>query len=167
MTGAYIATPSMANFVKALQQHANSGIWNGRDNSPYYRAAFRVYANSGVSLGLTRDEGHHTSGWFKNPDYERCYHLSIMFRDPETEAPIRFDFKAAKVWIQLVFPAWQRFIWEEGQVSHIPVRHYRVFCDAAWKPIVPRGEVYTRDFIEKGWKSWSDVQDDKRKEGDV
>lgn len=28
---------------------------------------------------FTRDVGYHTSGWWKNPDYERCYHLSISF----------------------------------------------------------------------------------------
>ena len=40
------------------------------------------------------------------------------------------------------------------------VYHYRLFCDEGWQPLKPRGEVYTRDFIEKGWKSFSELHAD-------
>lgn len=33
----------------------------------------------------------------------------------------------------------------------------QVFCDPAWQPLKPRGEVYTREFTEVGWKSFSEL----------
>ena len=30
-----------------------------------------------TSLIYTMDEGMHSIGWWKNPDYARCYHLSL------------------------------------------------------------------------------------------
>lgn len=51
----------------------------------------------------------------------------------------------------------------EGIVSRLfnaankGVYHYRLFCDEAWKPIMPRGEVYSTQFTERGWKSFSDL----------
>ena len=30
-------------------------------------------------------------------------------------------------------------------------------CDEAWKPIMPRGEVYSTQFTERGWKSFSEI----------
>jgi len=38
------------------------------------------------------------------------------------------------------------------------VWHYRVFTNPAGEPILPRGEVYSREFTEKGWLSFSDLQ---------
>jgi hypothetical protein len=32
-----------------------------------------------------------------------------------------------------------------------------LFCDAQWQPILPRKEVYTREFTEAGWRSASQV----------
>lgn len=43
----------------------------------------------------------------------------------------------------------------EGRRSE--VRHWRVFCDQAWQPILPRGEVYSRELTERGWKSASEL----------
>ena len=42
----------------------------------------------------------------------------------------------------------------------IDVWHYRLFCDAAWEPILPRGEVYSRDLTGAGWRSFSDIHGD-------
>jgi hypothetical protein len=36
-----------------------------------------------------------------------------------------------------------------------------VFCDERWQPILPRGEVYSREFTEKGWKSFSEMNGGK------
>jgi hypothetical protein len=104
----------------------------------------------------------HTSGWFKNPDYERCYHLSLSFWDLERHKHEPFDNKLARIWVNLFYGDWVKYIWEEGPSDESrergmgEVRHYRVMCDPAWQPIIPRKEVYSRDFIEKGWLSWSD-----------
>ena len=33
----------------------------------------------------------------------------------------------------------------------------RPLCDTHWRPILPRKEVYSKDFTELGWKSASEV----------
>lgn len=156
-----ILTPSMVELATRMKQHAETGTWNGLSRTtttPYYRQAFQLH-KSGVSIGYTREAGYHSSGWFKNPDYERCYHMSLAFRDPDTHEPIPFDFQRAEGWVKLFFGERARYIWEESAAQKdlgIEVRHYRVFCDAKWKPIIPRGEVYNRDLTKQGWKSYSE-----------
>lgn len=168
----YIITPSAAQLAEAMKRHAETGTFKGKPSEghlPYFSHARQLHFKTGTSLLFTRDIGHHSSGWFKNPDYERCYHLSLSFWDftGEEPQPRAFEHGLAKAWVQCFYGDWARFVWEEGpSQKRLPneVRHYRVFCDPAWKPIVPRGEVYTRDFIEKGWLSWSDLQHEKQKE---
>jgi hypothetical protein len=165
-----IITPSMEKLVKAMQRHACSGdmYYDGRHvETPYFRQAHRTHEKTGTSLLFTRDKGMHSSGWFKNPDYDACYHLSISFWDfaePQKPKPEIYDHALARVWVRLFYPAWGRYVWEEGSALdnlRSEVRHYRVMCNARWQPIMPRKEVYTREFIEKGWKSFSDQQGDR------
>ena len=42
-------------------------------------------------------------------------------------------------------------------VKRAEVYHYRLFCDEGWQPIMPRGEVYSTQFTELGWKSFSEL----------
>lgn len=130
--------------------------------------ASRFAYTDGTVLIFTRDEGMHTSGWWKNPDYERCLHLSLSFRDPRTGEPTgHHDRYLADEWCRLFFRHMCRLIWAEPPFSpegkvHA-TWHYRVFMAEDWKtPILPRGEVYTREFTKAGWKSWSDVHAKKR-----
>jgi hypothetical protein len=116
-----------------------------------------------LRLIFTRDTGHHTSGWFKNPDYERCLHLSISpaalapqttcDRDPPTDIE--------KILVPAVFGHGARFAWRESPKTPLGkahrVQHWRVFCDHTWQPILPRKEVYSREFTEKGWRSASEL----------
>jgi hypothetical protein len=167
---AHIITPSMEQLAIAMRKYAKKGFYNGRDWTAYFDNARRRHAESGTGLIFTRDIGHHSSGWFKNPDYERCWHLSLSFWDFEQEIARPFEFKLAEAWVRAFYGQDARFVWEEGMTdehrkkvealssAYPEVRHYRVFCDPAWKPIIPRGEVYTKDFTEKGWLSWSDKQ---------
>lgn len=126
----------------------------------YESWAMADHIPNGSRVMLSLDVGHHTSGWFKNPDYERCIHLSLSYRDPETGEPRPHDKKLSEEWCDLIFGAWKRYIWEESpkfpEGKQAEVWHYRVFCDPAWQPIIPRGEVYSRELTEAGWKSWSD-----------
>lgn len=164
-----LITPSMEKLVKQMQRHALTGdqYYDGRNvRSPYFTNARRVHEKSGTSLLFTRDKGMHASGWFKNPDYDRCFHLSISFWDMTAEPPqgVAYDYPLAKVWVSLFYGKLVRYVWEESTaLAGLPteVRHYRVMCNAAWKPIIPRGEVYSRDFIEKGWQSFSDQRHDR------
>ena len=160
-----VITLSMEQLAQSMRQYAAMGLFDGQRATPYYDGARRFHLESGTVLLFTRDTGHHTSGWWKNPDYERCFHLSLSFWEDIKEGKSRpYEHLLAYAWAKAFYGDWTRYIWEEGshyRRSHDPeVRHYRVFCDPAWQPIIPRGEVYTREFIEAGWKSWSDRQYD-------
>lgn len=116
----------------------------------------------GTRIIFSKDTGHHTSGWFKNPDYERCYHLSLSFRDPLKGDSVPFEDKIADQWIDAFYGPWRKYIWLESakfpEGKQADVRHYRVFCDEHWQPIIPRGEVYSRELTEAGWLSFSEVK---------
>lgn len=110
---------------------------------------------------FTRDTGHHSSGWWKNPDYERCIHLSVSFCVNPTDAPLPFDKRQAQKIADAFFAENAKKCWVEAPYSPEGIRHqvhhYRLFCDEGWQPIIPRGEVYSRELTEAGWKSFSDI----------
>ncbi|HAR45571.1 MAG TPA: hypothetical protein DCS05_05190 [Nitrospiraceae bacterium] len=154
----------MEKVAQALKARAMTGYFSGvihQAGLQNYIARCTWMHTDGTVLLFTRDTGHHSAGWFKNPDYERCWHLSISFRDPETEAPRPFDRKEAERWTKLFFRGNTNLLWceppcyPEGKING--VHHYRLFCDEVWQPIKPRGEVYSREFTEKGWKSFSEI----------
>lgn len=160
-----LLTLSMSRLVTRMKRFAETGVWDGYTESLYFIYARRMHDETRTSLVFTRDSGHHSSGWFKNPDYERCYHLSVGFWSfTLSRRPREYDHDLARVWVEAFFPRSTQYLWREGMVSKpdatMPeIFHYRVFCNPRWQPIIPRGEVYTRDFTEKGWESWSDIQD--------
>lgn len=169
-----IPSPRTIEAVERLTRQAEHGVFYGIEtfSAMQYLSNCTMDVDWGKGLTtrlmFTRDSGHHTSGWFKNPDFERCYHLSIScwfwpaagitahgameVRDPEPGE--------VETFVDLIFGPWKRYIWEESPKSAegkaARVHHYRVFCDPAWQPLMPRGEVYSREFTEKGWKSWSE-----------
>jgi hypothetical protein len=119
---------------------------------------------TGTRLIFTWDEGHHSSGWLKNPQYERCWHLSISFRDPLTGESRGKDVKLTDQWLEAFYHDNRKYIWSESPYSPEGKRrdtwHYRVFCDPAWQPIIPHGEVYSRELTEAGWLSFSELKDE-------
>jgi hypothetical protein len=171
------------SIIRTIRLRASRGFSTGRDQLPrerlYYRSCTHLHWQSGTLIMFTRDTGHHTSGWFKNPDWERCLHLSLSFREPRPTclpdylasphtiaelggviALAPFDSKIAAAWVKAILGDAARFAWTEGPFSaqgkELSVRHYRVFCDRNWEPIKPRGEVYSRELTEAGFQSWSD-----------
>lgn len=120
------------------------------------------HLSTGTRLIFTWDIGHHASGWWKNPEYERCWHLSLSFRDPLTGELAPKDPKGTDRWLEAFYGDDRRFVWAEPPYSAEGkthgVWHYRVFCDAGWRPIVPRGEVYNTELTEAGWLSFSELQ---------
>jgi hypothetical protein len=169
--------------IAQIRLCARHGVSTGRDYLPheaaYYRRCSWLHRRTGTLIMCTRDTGHHTSGWMKNPDFERCLHLSLSFREPRPQALtddlIRphviadlggwiglapWNTALAGQWVQAVLGETAKLSWHEGPFStegkKIGVQHWRVFCDRNWEPIHPRGEVYTKDFTEKGWRSWSE-----------
>ena len=53
------------------------GTFDGRYADAYFQNCRMVHPFRGITIAFTRDVGYHSSGWWKNPDFERCYHLSI------------------------------------------------------------------------------------------
>jgi hypothetical protein len=156
--------------LKREALHGVLGGGNTLSDQIYLDLCSGFHSPSGIVVIYTRDVGMHTSGWFKNPDYERCLHLSLSFKEPmRPTVSLPFDSKAAAEWVDIFFGENKRYAWFETPKSRdgreMDVRHWRVFCDEYWQPILPRKEVYTTEFTEKGWKSFSEVYpDDPRKE---
>lgn len=151
---------SLVKFAKTI---AAMGTWNGQGMTPYFQQCKHFDQGEGVLLIYSRDTGYHTSGLWKNPDYERCFHLSLSFVDTQTRERCPRNARLTKELIDSFFGRNKKLIWSEPPYTQDgksnDVWHYRLFCDAGWQPIKPRGEVYGRELIEAGWKSWSDVQD--------
>jgi hypothetical protein len=167
-------THKMFQTAQVMMDWANRGIFHGLAEEVgqlYFKRASRLFAEEGqpliTSLLCTRDEGYHSSGWFKNPDYERCYSLSLGFYDKETGKPAPFDASLAEAWVRAFFGEAACLVWHEGpkykfSEDTCEVHFFRLFCDPAWQALKPRGEVYTRDFIQAGWQSFSEIQGKKK-----
>ena len=115
-------------------------------------------------LAYTMDDGMHPVGWWKNPDYARCYHLSISYWYPgELARTAPKNEKETAEWITLFFHPNEGWIWCEpphyGIGKQRDVWHYRLFADGHWQPIKPEGEVYSRLKTESGWLSYSELKD--------
>lgn len=144
----------ISDACKRIRYAAIQGIWNGKDESIYFESCKWMMQRYPLIAIFTRDTGYHSGGWWKNPDYERCYHLSISF-------PGGKDKKVLDQIIDGLFGQYKNLIWVEGPFSEVGkkrgVWHYRLFCDEHWQPIKPRGEVYSTQFTEVGWKSFSEL----------
>ena len=135
-----------------------------------YRNRCRAFhLPTGTLAIFTRDTGHHSSGWWKNPDYERCLHLSLSFYGAEGQ-PCGRDKALSDEWVTALFGATSNLVWSEPPVSEhgkrFDVWHYRVFyADPGYRvPILPRGEVYSKEFTEAGWLSYSELKAKQAKE---
>jgi hypothetical protein len=133
---------------------AKSSIWDGTKFTPYFEACRFWSQKYECSMIFMRESGYHSGGWWKNPEYERCYHLSISF-------PSGVNANKLNKIIDGLFGHSKKMIWIEPPYSNEGkshgIWHYRLFCDENWKAIVPKGEVYSTDFTPKGWKSFSEV----------
>ncbi len=142
---------------------ASRGTWDGQGMTPYWHSCRHAHMFRGIGSIMTRDVGYHSSGWFKNPDFERCMHLSLSFFDPSTRTPMPHDHDvAAKIVKAMFFPHAKLVLVESPRYDAgktLGVYHYRLFCDAHWQAIKPRGEVYSKELTDAGWKSFSDVRE--------
>lgn len=160
----------MADVADKMGRRARHGVYRGHVSTPgardYFESCRRYDRRTGTFLIFTRDAGHHTSGWWKNPDYEHCLHLSLSFFDAETGAPRDRDVKLSAAWVRAFFGDWRRLVWAEPPYSDRglarDVWHYRVFTTPTYRePILPRGEVYSTELTERGWLSYSDLRYEK------
>jgi hypothetical protein len=139
---------------KRIKYAASRGMWDGRSTTLYFESCRWLLERFPATIVYTKEEGYHSGGWWKNPDYERCWHLSISFRSGSEK-------KALSEILEHLFGQYQNLLWVEppysDQGKSMNVWHYRLFCDEHWQPIKPRGEVYNTHFTERGWKSFSEV----------
>jgi hypothetical protein len=159
----------MGRIAASLRVYANRWPWDGSSGEAPHERHRRIDGRTGASLLFTLDYGYHTSGWWKNPDYERCYHLSIasVVLLLQRECPSMVDQfpelteAVREQWAKSFFGDYMRLLWLEGPFSDdgrdLEVRHYRLFVDQGGTPLLPRGEVYSRELTAAGWKSWSEV----------
>jgi hypothetical protein len=144
--------------LNKVRTQANTGLWQGQTDTPYFESCRWFIERYECIIIFTRDTGYHSSGWWKNPDFEMCYHLSISFQGERKR-------NITEKIVKGLFAENQKLLWVEPPYSRIgkqkEVWHYRLFCDALWNPIKPRGEVYNTEFTEKGWKSFSEVHGEK------
>lgn len=145
-----------------MKLKAEMGIFDGRGISSYLGLCMQRCERTGTSLLYSRDEGYHSGGWWKNPDYERCYHLSLSFFDWLSFEPRPKDTALTAKWISAFFGSHSQWLWCEPPSMDLEIGawHYRLFCDPKWQPIKPRGEVYSTQFTELGWKSFSELSID-------
>lgn len=144
-----------ARLVAEARRCAMAGFFDGTPRTQwlmrYCRHDFDWMGSPAIMI-LTRDAGYHSSGWWKNPEYERCWHLSCSFAEG-------FTTKRGDALARLFFGDDVRLTWIEPPATPegaaLGVWHYRLFCDEGWQPIKPTGEVYSRR-MPAGWMSFSE-----------
>lgn len=173
----YDHTWLMTSVAADLKRRAGYGTFDGLSgDDPYLLNCRAMHLPTNTLLTYTRDLGMHSCGWFKNPGFEFCRHLSISFYDPTAllkglDVPAPRDKKLTAEWLGLFFGKDQDKLWCEPPSSAYgksrEVWHYRLFMAPDFiTPIVPHGEVYSRELTEVGWKSFSEVQADLRQAED-
>ena len=158
----------MADVAQQLRLCANMGVFDGHatvEAQRYMAMCRRLHQPTQTLLIFTRDSGMHSSGWMKNPDYERCYHLSLSVAPCSLLLPAHIkadlDKRTTAAWLDVFFGDNRRYLWMESAKSEKGiargVMHWRLFCDENWGPLLPRGEVYSTEFTELGWRTASQV----------
>lgn len=122
-----------------------------------------------VSLLLSRDRMHHSVGWWRNAEYEYCWHLSIAAKacSPDDEAWEAASYEKVphdevRYWAFAHFGDELRMSWTEPGGTdprltpeharrHATMWHIRLFLHPEildpkgqpFHPFMPKGEVYT------------------------
>lgn len=164
-------SPAQLDLAALMRVQALRGWYTGDEASLLRFGAREVVpsiaeADLVVSLLFSRDRMHHSVGWWRNADYEYCWHLSIGAwekraynaarllgaRTPEWEDLPDDDLR---VWASALFRDHAHKAWYEPggtdprlsrQEAHGRgrMKHLRVFLEpATLQPFIPKGEVYT------------------------
>jgi hypothetical protein len=111
-----------------------------------------------LSVMITFDKGTHASGWWKNSQYDACWHLSMVGLEPERRLVTKTEFREVpdaerRAWATVVFGDHVTKAWNEPPASKLDMYrnapasaytwHSRVFVDREGHAIIPEGEVYT------------------------
>jgi hypothetical protein len=121
-----VPEPSAAQLalVNQMRFKARQGWYIGTEETLVRHGAMRDIFSAtnphelGTRLILTRDRMHHSVGWWRNADYECCWHLSISCRDlaKAGEQPAAPDFEPVSheeevFWGRLFFGEHARWVW--------------------------------------------------------
>lgn len=141
--------------ISRLKSWARSHPWDGRAAvSSSHRTVAASLEDPAVKVSIlyTFDHGAHSSGWWRNSDYEMCWHLSMVAMHDRTyvDVPERdrrawprafFGVDAVKAWWEPPAPEYDAY--RRAPASR-HTWHVRLFLDrATGMPIIPEGEVYT------------------------
>lgn len=146
-----------ATTIDILRGNALAISWNGRDPiTNTHRAVVPSITDDQllISLILTLDRGAHASGWWRNSQYEACYHLSLAAQTRGTRPALaEVPTIERRAWAFAIFGEHATKAWNEPPAGeHDPHRsapasrhtwHTRLFLDQQMRPIIPTGEVYT------------------------
>lgn len=166
-------TPEHVKTARALTRRARTGWYTG-DEESILRYGGRAVVPSAVnpqelrtSLLFSRDKMHHSVGWWRNAEYEYCWHLSIGVWEASAFRAYKFGLRSTPppwedlpddevaYWARLLFGEHANKAWHEpggtdprltraeahGRASMV---HLRVFLDPeTFEPFIPSGEVYT------------------------
>jgi hypothetical protein len=149
------------DLVRRMTSYAARNPWGGQlPVSPRQRAclAFPEEPERMFSVLLTFDVGYHASGWWRNSQYDRCWHLSLCIATRTSlETPELFE---AQGIARAFFGEDVRLGWVEPPASAFDAYrtapasrhtyHIRVFVDRTGKAIQPQGEVYDLVPFEDG-----------------
>lgn len=158
----------MAQIAKSLRRRALTGTFDGRPQfGGYIEYCRRICGELQTVVIFTRDTGHHSSGWMKNPEFEQCWHLSLSPLASSIIVPGgttqlgELDVETRRRWVRAFYGEHARSTWYESakspQGKARNVEHFRLFCDEQWIPRLPRGEVYSTELTALGWRSASQV----------
>lgn len=143
--------------LRRLRRRAVEDPWDGREVPQAHRITARSVLDPdvGVSLLLTYDRGYHASGWWRNSQYDTCWHASLVCLDLTGPRPVHTDpvDRVVRAWMHALFGEWMRHAWIEPPAApgdphrNAPASkyatHVRIFTDRGpLRPITPVGEVY-------------------------
>jgi hypothetical protein len=113
-----------------------------------------------ISLLVSRDKMHHSVGWWRNAEYEYCWHVSLSTREAD-QAMAKVPDDEVRYWAHAFFPEDYDKIWTEPggtdprltleeKRRHATMWHLRVFLEPQlldsrgepFHPFIPKGEVY-------------------------
>lgn len=168
MGAAEVIFASLDKLVPFARLRAARMIYNGQVTPENQKLIgrctheLRIDMERAAMVIFTRDTGHHTSRWWKNPDYERCFHLSISFHlMAKSWVKTGFDKVNGEKIARAFYGDGARWTWLEPpytpQGRAADVWHYRLFADPSWTPMKPAGEVYSREDTPADWKSFSEI----------
>lgn len=163
-TDTALVSASYGRAMRVLKRTALDVSYDGR-SAPGVQHRLRgpslVDPEVAVSLTLTYDVGTHGSGWWRNSQYESCWHASLVCMNAAATAYVDPVDRVVRAWARALFGDWIRHAWNEPPASRLdPHRtapaspyttHVRVFTDRAPnRPFTPTGEVYTLVPFEDG-----------------